>query len=262
MSPKGRTDMILTETATATTIDDSAPAPFTCAQCPFARQIEDNRYCCSVSQTASDVKRGHWEATISCFEALAKAEAEQTPEPAAAEVEMAIAPATPSKPAPAKPAPATPAPVATAPTATGENEELPNRGDNGRGRLQPMPVKKVSTVPPLGKNSDEPIAPKKLMLTLVAVKRISSDVAACNFDRNELEIAGELSLAIGGFIIPPVVVRDSNGYKIISGHFQYHAAVVARQLNPKAGETIPAIVLETENQTTASALLKMLKFVA
>jgi hypothetical protein len=253
--------MKVTQTTT-TTIDTSAPATFTCAQCPFARQIEDNRYCCSVSQTASDVKRGHWEATISCFEALAKAEAEQTPEPAAAEVEMAIAPATPSKPAPATPAPATPAPVATAPTATGENEELPNRGDNGRGRLQPMPVKKVSTVPPLGKNSDEPITPKKLMLTLVAVKRISSDVAACNFDRNELEIAGELSLAIGGFIIPPVVVRDSNGYKIISGHFQYHAAVVARQLNPKAGETIPAIVLETENQTTASALLKMLKFVA
>lgn len=31
ISPKGRTDMILTETATATTIDDSAPAPFTCA---------------------------------------------------------------------------------------------------------------------------------------------------------------------------------------------------------------------------------------
>jgi hypothetical protein len=45
-------------------------------------------------------------------------------------------------------------------------------------------------------------------------------------------------------------VRDSSGYKIISGHFQYHAAVVARQLNPRAGEHIPAIVLETENQTT------------
>ena len=131
--------------------------------CPFARLIEDNRYCCQVSQTASDVKRGHWEATISCFEALAKAEAEQTPEPAAPEVEMAIAPATPS----------TPAPVATAPTATGENEELPNRGDNGRGRLQQEPVKKVSTVQISGKNREEPAA-KKLMLTLVAVKRISS----------------------------------------------------------------------------------------
>jgi hypothetical protein len=68
--------MILTETATATTIDTAAPASFTCSQCPFARLIEDNRYCCQVSQTASDVKRGHWEATISCYEALAQAKAE------------------------------------------------------------------------------------------------------------------------------------------------------------------------------------------
>jgi hypothetical protein len=88
------------------------------------------------------------------------------------------------------------------------------------------------------------------MLSLVSVKRIVSDVPTSNFDRNELEIAGELSLALGGFVIPPVV-RDSHGYKTISGHFQYHAAVVARRLNPKAGETIPAIVLESKNQTTA-----------
>jgi len=40
------------------------------------------------------------------------------------------------------------------------------------------------------------------MLCLVAVKRISSDIPASNFDRNELEIAGELSLALSGFAIP------------------------------------------------------------
>jgi hypothetical protein len=90
------------------------------------------------------------------------------------------------------------------------------------------------------------------MLSLVSVKRITSDIPASNFDQFELEIAGELSLTLGGFIIPPVVVRDSSGYKVVSGHFQFHAAVLARRLNPKAGETIPAIVLETENQTTAS----------
>ncbi|MEG4408916.1 hypothetical protein [Microcoleus sp. MON2_D5] len=240
-------------TAATTTIDrPTSPTALTCSVCPFARLIEDHRYVCQVSETAADVVRGHWEARTSCYEAI-EAAAEQTPEPVAVEVEAPIAQTE---------ATATLAPVATAPTATGENEELPNRGDNGRGRLQPMPVKKVSTVPTLGKNSDEPIATKKLMLTLVAVKRITSDVAASNFDRNELEIAGELSLALGGFVIPPVVVRDSHGYKIISGHFQYHAAVLARQLNPRAGETIPAIILESENQATASAMLKMLKFAA
>lgn len=75
--------MKLTQTATPT-IDTPAPASFTCAECPFARHIDGNRYCCAVSQTASDVKRGHWEATISCFEALAAAAAEQTPEPVTA----------------------------------------------------------------------------------------------------------------------------------------------------------------------------------
>jgi len=152
-----------------------------------------------------------------------------------------------SKPAASKPAAAShtaPATV-TIPAATGTNngDEPPNRGDNGRGRVQP-------------------VSAKKLMLSLVAVKRIVSDVPASNFDSFELEIAGELSLAIGGFIIPPVLVRDSSGYKVIAGHFQYHAAVLARRLNPRAGETIPAIILESENQTTASAMLKMLKFAA
>jgi hypothetical protein len=48
----------------------------------------------------------------------------------------------------------------------------------------------------------------------------------------------------------------------VSGHLQYYAAVLAKQLNPKAGENIPVIVLEFENQATASAMLKMLKFAA
>lgn len=67
---------------------------------------------------------------------------------------------------------AAPAPAKTAATAIGtETDSPPNRGDNGRGRV-------------------EPIAPKKLNLSLVAVKRISSDIPVCNFDPNELEIGG------------------------------------------------------------------------
>lgn len=242
--------MKVTQTATATTID--TPASFTCAECPFARHIDGNRYCCAVSQTASDVKRGHWEATISCFEALAAAEAEKVTTEVEAPIaqpdtteQTSIAPKAPAAiPAPSKTAAASHAALAPAsiPAATGTNngDEPPHRGDNGRGRVQPVP-------------------PKKLMLSLVSVKRISSDIPASNFDPNELEIAGELSLAIGGFVIPPVLVRDSSGYKIISGHFQYHAAVLARRLNPRAGETIPAIVLEAENQSAVLAQLGILK---
>ncbi|MEG4335719.1 hypothetical protein QUB40_27860 [Microcoleus sp. AT9_A2] len=237
--------MKVTQTA-STTIDTASPASFTCSQCPFARHIDGNRYCCQVSQTASDVKRGHWEATISCFEALAqaKAEAEKVATPATAEV-VEIAIAKTDAPAPATLSAEKPAPASTpkTPEVIGTNDEPPNRGDNGRGRVQP-------------------IAHKKLLPSLVAIKRISSDIPASNFDQFELEVLGELSLAIGGFVIPPVLVRDSSGYKVISGHLQYHAAVLARQLNPRAGETIPAIVLEEENQSAALNQLKRLKFAA
>ena len=231
---------------TTTTIDRPIPAALTCALCPFARQIEDDRYCCQVSETAADVVRGHWTAKVSCHESIAQAQAEaekaaQTP---IAQTDKTAAPA-PATPAPAtlsaeKPAPAT---TPTTPTAIGTDNEPPNRGDNGRGRVQPMPV-------------------KKLMLSIVPVARITSDIPASNFDRNELELLGELSLTLGGFAIPPVVVRDTSGYKVISGHLQYRAAVRARQLNPRTGENIPVLLLESENQSVALAQLKMLRFAA
>ena len=127
--------MILLETATTTTID--TPATVTCAQCPFARLIEDNRYCCQVSQTASDVKRGHWEATVSCFEALASAKAEAEKVAEVAEAPIAQTPArAPSKPATASQTVATaaiiPAPIAI----IEENDAPPNRGGNDRNNAQ------------------------------------------------------------------------------------------------------------------------------
>ncbi|HEY9807167.1 MAG TPA: hypothetical protein V6D04_11405, partial [Candidatus Obscuribacterales bacterium] len=99
--------MNLTQATATPTIDDSAPASFTCSQCPFARLIDPdgNKYCCQVSQTASDVKRGHWEATVSCYEALAAAEAEKVTAETVAPIAKtdtneptSIAPATPSTP--------------------------------------------------------------------------------------------------------------------------------------------------------------------
>jgi len=45
-------------------------------------------------------------------------------------------------------------------------------------------------------------------------------------------LQGRSCLAIGGFIIPPIVVRESGGYKIVVGYGQYQASVLARQLNP------------------------------
>ena len=196
----------------------------TCAECPFARHIDGNRYCCTEAATASDVVRGHWEATARCFKVL------ESITPELIEVELIeVEPIAPQRETPA-PAPA-PAPQ---PMSDSVQEATPTA------------AAKVST--------------KKLLPAIVAVKRIYSEVPAANFDRHELEIAGELSLAIGGFYNPPVVRRDGSNYQVIAGHFQYHAAVLARQLNPKAGETIPAIIIEPNNEAALLAQIEMLKF--
>jgi hypothetical protein len=59
-----------------------------------------------------------------------------------------------------------------------------------------------------------------------------------------------------------VARRDSNGYNVVAGHFQYHAAERAHRLNPKADETIPAIILFAENQVAVLAKLAKLKLIA
>lgn len=116
------------------------------------------------------------QARTSCHEAITQAPAEQTLEPAAAEVETPSTPATLSTPAPA--------PVAIAPTATPGKQRTAQPWRQWTGTC----------------SADRTLS--LLNLSLVAVKRITSDIPASNFDQFELEIAGELSLAIGGFVIP------------------------------------------------------------
>lgn len=47
--------------------------PLTCATCPLARLIEDNRYCCGLTDA---VVRGHWEGTNDCYRAVADSQPE------------------------------------------------------------------------------------------------------------------------------------------------------------------------------------------
>lgn len=213
-------------------VNDIIRKPF----CPIARVVgkeilADGRTCLIVTfPGCHDRHVEEW--VLPAVEVIAPAAA---PTPA-----VTRAPSKPATPSHTATTP-TPARAPIAPTAIETDNQPPGRGDGGRGRLGPA---------------------KKLMPSIVPVARITSDIPASNFDQFELEVLGELSLAIGGFIIPPVLVRDSSGYKVISGHLQYHAAVLARRLNPKAGETIPAIVLEEENQSAALNQLKRLKFAA
>jgi hypothetical protein len=95
-------------------------------------------------------------------------------------------------------------------------------------------------------DSTTPRAAKKLMPALVSVRRMNSNIPEIYFDRSELEAAAAQSLELGGFFDPPVVRRDGENYQVISGHFEFYAAALARQIDPQAGETIPAFIVETE----------------
>lgn len=95
-------------------------------------------------------------------------------------------------------------------------------------------------------DSTTPRAAKKLMPALVSVRRMISHVPLACFDQAELEAAATQSLELGGFYNPPIVRRDGENYQVVSGHFEFRAAEIARMFDPQAGEMIPAFIVETE----------------
>jgi len=87
---------------------EAVASPLTCAACPLARLIDDNRYCCGLT---NNVTRGHWEANSDCYDAVAEAQAETETTEIVAEPE---------------------APIAQKTAATTTDDAPPNRGDSGR----------------------------------------------------------------------------------------------------------------------------------
>src|SRR4028119_1442016 len=103
---------------------------------------------------------------------------------------------------------------------------------------------------------------KKFLLSLIVVKRIASSVPATAFDRTDLETAARTSLELGGFIQPLVVRRTGTElnltYEVVSGHFQYHAACIARDIDFLAGETVAAYIMEPETEASITQQLDII----
>ena len=90
---------------------------------------------------------------------------------------------------------------------------------------------------------------KKLLVSLVLVKKITSTVPRSNFADRDLEKLAQLILELGGLINPIIVRRNGmDAYEIVDGDFEYYAAAKAREINPMKGETIGAFILEPENE--------------
>ncbi|GGA28510.1 hypothetical protein [Okeania sp. KiyG1] len=79
----------------------------------------------------------------------------------------------------------------------------------------------------------------------VLVKEITSNVPRSEFSESDLEQAAQLILKAEG-TIKPLVVRTIGweSYEVVDGHFEYYAAVRAKEINPRDGERIGAFIIE------------------
>ena len=93
---------------------------------------------------------------------------------------------------------------------------------------------------------------KKLLLKIVQIKRIKFDNSEPeHFNEKMLDWAAQDSLTIGGFAIPPVLLKVGEEsdpfYQILSGNFQCCAARIAQGIDPLKREAIPAIVISDDD---------------
>jgi hypothetical protein len=101
---------------------------------------------------------------------------------------------------------------------------------------------------------------KKLSPSLVAVKKLVSQVPRSDFADRDLEKVAQLILELGGLINPIILRRQGmDAYEIVDGDFEYYAAAKAREINPLKGETIGAFILEPENEELLLEQVKMLR---
>jgi len=100
----------------------------------------------------------------------------------------------------------------------------------------------------------------KLPTKLVAVKKISSTVARSSFPAEEIEKTANLIIKVEGIINPIILRRTSlESYEVVDGHFEYYAAVRAREISLLKGEMIQAIILEPENEAALLEQLDLLR---
>lgn len=101
---------------------------------------------------------------------------------------------------------------------------------------------------------------KKLLVSLVLVKKITSTVPRSNFAEADLDKLARLILESGGLINPIIVRRNGmDAYEIVDGDFEYYAAARAKEIEPLKGETIGAFILEEENEELLLEQLEILR---
>jgi hypothetical protein len=102
----------------------------------------------------------------------------------------------------------------------------------------------------------------KLSTSLVAVKKIKSNVPCSNFSNDTLEKLANLILKAEGIIKPIILRRTSlESYEVVDGDLEYYAAARAKEIEPRKGEMIGAFIIEPENEEIIIEQIELLKSV-
>lgn len=90
----------------------------------------------------------------------------------------------------------------------------------------------------------------KLQTSLVAVKKVTCLVSRDHFAEAGIDSAAKAILQLEGIINPPIIVGTSSdaAFVVVSGHFEYYAAVRASEIDPLKGEFMTAILMDAANE--------------
>lgn len=100
----------------------------------------------------------------------------------------------------------------------------------------------------------------RLSPTTIAVKRITSKVPRSNFSEDELTRVAECILKVEGIINPPIVIETGvRSYEVVDGHFEYYAAVRAKELDLRRGEMVGVFIVTPENDDSLQEQIKLLR---
>jgi predicted nucleic acid-binding OB-fold protein len=101
-----------------------------------------------------------------------------------------------------------------------------------------------------------------ISFSLVDVKNITSDIPRSSFPEADLDRLAELILESEGIIRPLVLkVTGAESYTVVDGHFEYYAAVRAREKDPRKGEMVNAFVISPKSEITIAKQAELLRAV-
>lgn len=95
---------------------------------------------------------------------------------------------------------------------------------------------------------------------IVELEGVTSRVPRYEFNEADLDTLADSILESGGILKPLVLKKIGfEKYEVIDGHFEYYAAVRAREKNPNRGEIVNAFIIPAEKEDAALNQVAFLK---